>query len=143
MGVLRAGERERRRLGLHGRTQAAARSRGYGPSGAGSDEYAFEGLGDGSAGAVGLAAPEHRLHGLQELATAGGGQFTQPGQVTGDPDDLPGVRRAVGMAQFAQGRTDTDRGADQCLVQRRRGTGGLQNGLLPLRVPDARRVPGA
>ncbi|CAM5610201.1 hypothetical protein SHIRM173S_04115 [Streptomyces hirsutus] len=136
------GEGERSGLGLDCGAQSAARSGGRGPSGAGSDEYAFEGPGDGAARAVGLAAPQHRLHGFQEFTAAGGGQVAQAGQVTGHPDDLPAVRRAVGVALFAQGGADADRGADQRLVQRGRVPGGVQDGVLPLRVPDSGRVAG-
>lgn len=143
MRVLRTGKRERLGLGLDGGAQSAARSGGGGPPGTGSDQYLFEGPGHGTARAIGLAAPEHRLHGFQELAAAGGGQAAQAGQVTGHPDDLPAVRRAVGVALFAQGGADADRGADQRLVQQRRVPGGVQDGVLPLRVPDAGRVAGA
>ena len=138
-----AGEAELGEEAFDGGGESAARGGGGGTPGAGADQDLFERTGDGPPPAEGFALGEDGLDGFDELAAAGGGVAAQPGEVTGEADDLPSVGRTGGVVLGAQGGADPDGGGGERLGEALRVSAGVQDGVLPLRVADARRVAGA
>ncbi|GAA3310273.1 hypothetical protein GCM10020295_76910 [Streptomyces cinereospinus] len=104
----RAGQAQPRHLGLdRGGEAAARRLRGRAPA-ARADEHPLHRPRHGPPPPVRLTLREHRLHGLHQFAAPGRGQPAQPGEVRGEPADLPRVGGARGWPRSrsaAQTRT--------------------------------------